>query len=48
MNLDSMEFICANSLDFFDIAWNLLERIANFLRVFAEVISANLIQIRTN
>ena len=48
MILGSAEFISANSFDFFYIMWNLLVRIANFLRVSAELISVNLIQIHTN
>ena len=40
-----VEFISANSFDFFYIVRNLLVQITNFLRVYAELISANLIQI---
>ena len=48
MILGSAEFISANSFDFFYIVRNLLVQIANFLRVCAALISANLIQIGTN
>ena len=42
MILGSSEFISANSFNFFDIVRNLLVLMANFLRVCAELISANL------
>ena len=45
MILGRAKFISANPLDFFYIVLNLLAQIANFLRVCAELISANFIQI---
>ena len=42
MILGSAEFISANLFDFFYIGWNLLVQIVTFLRVCANVVSANL------